>query len=126
MANPRMMHEFDELRVTRLTAATDSSITYERGEAHGTATRFAPVKFVGNKIVALCEDGDKPVGSLERVDADGSVVIAYEGSVTYAGEATPNSAVVGDGNGGVRDADADEAGTGTVGSSDDGRVVVFQ
>lgn len=127
MANPRMTHEFDELFVKRLTAGIDSSLTYKRGERHGTDMRHAPVKFTGNRVIGLCEDGDAPIGSLERIDPDGSAVVAWLGSVSYKGTATPGVAVVGNGTGGVRAAVAGtETGTGVAGSSDNGVVVVFQ
>lgn len=126
MANPRMTTEFNELRVTRLTAATDASLPYERDAGYGTSNHHAPVKFTANKTVGLCEDGDAPFGSLERIEADGSAVVAYEGSVIYAGEATAGLSVVGDGDGGVRAAGEDDTGTGVAGHSAGGKVVVFQ
>ncbi len=127
MANPRMTHEFDELFVKRLTAGTDSSLPFKRDQRHGTDMRHAPVKFTGNRVVGLCEDGDAPVGSLERIEADGSAVVAWLGSVSYKGTATPGQPVVGNGTGGVRAAVAGtETGTGMAGSSEGGVVVVFQ
>lgn len=137
MANPRMIHEFDEAFVKRLTFATASGLNYEADKPYGTANRHAPVKVTANKTVGLCADGDKPYGSLERIEADGSAVVAFLGTVTYAGSATAGGAVVADGSGGVRAADMDgdpsatppefpENGTGTVVSSESGVVIVTQ
>ena len=124
MANPRLIHEFEELFVKRATMAADSSIPFERDKPYGTSKRHAPVKFTGSKTVGLCLADDVPFGSLERVEADGSVVIAWLGSVTYAGAATAGKAVLADGAGKVKAATAD--GRGVAGSSESGRVVVFQ
>jgi hypothetical protein len=123
-----MVHEFEELFVRRATMAGDETIPFERDQPYGTKYRHAPVKFTASKTVGLCADGDTPFGSLERVEADGSVVVAWLGSVLYAGAASADAGVVGDGAGKVRDADPDasEVGRGITGSSEGGRVVVFQ
>lgn len=136
MANPRMTVEFDELRVTRLTATAGSGLEFDRDEPYGTEYRHAPVKFSANKTIVLCASGDKPFGSLERLEADGSAVVAYEGSVTYKGAATAGLGVMADTGNVVRaaaDGDAGatppvfpENGTGTVGTSEGGKVIVFQ
>jgi hypothetical protein len=119
-----MVHEFEELFIRRATMAGDETLPFERDQPYGTSHRHAPVKFTGHKTVGLCGADDVPFGSLERVEADGSVVVAWLGSVLYAGTASAGSAVVGDGAGGVKNATG--AGRGIAGSSEGGRVVVFQ
>ena len=124
MANPRQVHEFDELFVKRATMAANGTITFERDKPYGTSKRHAPVKFVANKQVALCATDDVPFGSLERVEADGSVVINWLGSVPYAGTAIAGQGVVANGTGGVKAAAT--GGKGVAGSSDSVKVIVFQ
>jgi len=127
MANPRHTYELDELFVKRVTMAADSSLPFSRTAPYGTTSRFAPVKITGNKTVGLCADGDVPFGALERIEADGSAVVAWMGSVTYAGSATAGDPVVANGSGGVRAAVAGtDEGKGVAGTSENGRVVVFQ
>lgn len=123
MANPRLVHEFDELFVKRATMAANNTITFERDKPYGTSKRHAPVKFVASKQVALCAADDVPFGSLERVEADGSVVINWLGSIPYAGTATAGQGVVANGAGGVK---ASVTGKGVAGSSESGKVIVFQ
>ena len=126
MANPRKGVEFDELIVSRLTAMADASIPFRRDLPYGTSTRHAPVKFTGDKTIGLCVADDIPFGSLERVEPDGFVVVAWQGAIPYVGTATPDQAVVADGAGGVKDAATPTAGKGTVGTAASGRVIVFQ
>lgn len=139
MSNPRAVHEFEELFVKRATLAGDGTLPFEHDKPYGTSKRHAPVKFTASKTVGLCANNDAPFGSLERIEPDGSVVVAWLGSVTYAGTAAPGKGVVGDGAGQVKtaaditfaDGDAQPVtikgqGRGVAGSSESGRVVVFQ
>lgn len=128
MANPRLTREFHELHTQRASFDTDASITYSRTATYGTTSHRAPVKLTGYGIVGLCADGDAPFGALERVDSDGTCVVAYHGAVEYAGRPAAGSAVVGDGTGKVRAAVAGtEAGTGeVVDNPTSNTVIVFQ
>lgn len=128
MANPRLTHEFHELHTQRATFDADASISFSRTSPYGTTTHRAPVKLTGYATVGLCADGDAPFGALERVDPDGSCVVAYHGAVEYAGTPAAGTTVVGNGTGGVRAAVAEtESGTGTVVDAPTATtVIVFQ
>ena len=131
MANPRQTHAFQELHTQRATYDTDASITFSRSARFGTTSHRAPVKVTGYKTVGLCADGDVPFGTLERVDPDGSCVVAYHGAVEYAGQPAGGAAVVANGAGQVRAANPaatpPEAGKGlVVDSLDANTVIVFQ
>lgn len=103
----------DRVQTKAATFATDATIEFDRAQAYGTDSRHAPVKLVGEMTVALCEAGDVPDGSLERVEADGGAVVNFQGAVPFkagTGATAGTGDITADGSGGI--IPAASAGTG--------------
>ena len=123
----RNVHSTQELHVQRATFGSDDSIVFDRNAAKGHAQIGAPVVMTGSLVVGLAPAGATPFGALERVDADGSVVVAWHGAVEYTGTPGFGVGVVADGAGAVRAAATGEIGKGVaMEEAHAGKIIVFQ
>lgn len=125
MANPRKVFRIDEVGTQRATFAGKSGdFTYDATKAKGTAYPNEPVKITGDMEVGVCADGDVPFGSVDHIEADGAVVVAYKGAVVFAGAGTLDAGVVGAGAHEVK-AGVDGAGAGRVVTTTDDTVTAI-
>lgn len=82
MANPRMTTSVEGILEGPLTLEADSTIVYDAA-TRGTNLRNRAVTMVGSRQCALAADGDRVLGSIDHVEADGRVVVIVDGSVNF-------------------------------------------
>lgn len=84
MANPRNTVKFNGLQYQAQTfLIDDSTITFDRDEANGSAQVGLAVTLSGDATVALCGAGDIVLGKLLKVESDGKATVQTGGYVAF-------------------------------------------
>lgn len=79
MANPRAVVDFEGIGVRRETYIADSSIVFDSTEENGSAQVGLACQLTGQATVGLTVDASEVLGRIERVHADGMVVVQTHG-----------------------------------------------
>lgn len=102
MANPRATQDFTRIGAHQETFSIDNStITYDKTKSYGSAQAGLDlaVTLSGNGTVALAADGEKVIGTLALVEADGKCAVNTGKYVKFKGgtgaSLTPGKAIVG-------------------------------
>lgn len=86
MANPRAVVDFEGIGVRRETFIADGSIVFNPTAAvGGSAQAGLAAQMTAHNVVGLALDGSEVVGRIERVHADGMVVVQTEGGCSLPG-----------------------------------------
>jgi hypothetical protein len=118
MANPRGVVDYEGIGVRRVTYIADGSIVFDSTKANGSAQVGMACQLTAANTVGLTVDGSEVEGRIERVHADGMVVVQREGGCSLPGgdgaTLTPGTKIVGalrpgGGGGGIRTAAASAA-----------------
>lgn len=99
MPNPRAVVDYEGIGVRRVTFMADASIVFDATKANGSAQAGLAAQMTGNNTVGLTVDASEVIGRVERVHADGMVVVQTEGGCSLpagaAATVTPGTKIVG-------------------------------
>jgi hypothetical protein len=85
MANPRAVVDYEGTGFRALTFVGDGSVPYSATAANGSLHVGKAMQMTGQNTAGLTTDGSEVLGRLERVHADGMVVVQTEGGCTLPG-----------------------------------------
>lgn len=86
MADPRITYDYTGIDNVRLPFGIDGvTLIYDPTAAFGHAAAGRAVTLSGDKIVALCADGEFVLGRLEAIESDGTAIVIVDGLVQLPG-----------------------------------------
>ena len=85
MANPRAVVDFEGIGVRRSTFVADASIVFDGTKPNGSSQVGLAAQLVSTDTVGLTVDASEVLGRIERVHADGMVVVQHQGGCSLPG-----------------------------------------